>query len=104
MPGTTYLQLVWDTLSMMTKGAISPVINVCVHKIKICICTLFIFKISKNLQVEFEDIRFLRATTMVPGKKIDFTIMVRLKNVPHWFKFRSNFFLQFQGTFWKWTV
>lgn len=55
MPGTTYLQLVWDTLAMMTKGAISPIIN-----------------------VEFEDVRFLRATTIGPGQKIDFTIMVKL--------------------------
>lgn len=54
VPGTTYLQLVWETLAMMTKGAISPVVN-----------------------VEFEDVRFLRATTMLPGQKIDFTIMVR---------------------------
>lgn len=53
VPGTTYLQLVWETLAMMTKGAISPVIN-----------------------VEFEDVRFLRATTMGPGQKIDFTVMV----------------------------
>lgn len=53
VPGTTYLQLVWETLAMMAKGAISPIIN-----------------------VEFEDVRFLRATTMAPGQKIDFTIMV----------------------------
>lgn len=54
MPATTYLQLVWETLSMMMKGAISPVVN-----------------------VEFEDVRFLRATTMLPGQRIEFTIMVK---------------------------
>lgn len=54
VPGTTYLQLVWETLAMMVKGAISPVVN-----------------------VEFEDVRFLRATTMLPGQKIDFTVMVK---------------------------
>lgn len=56
VPGTTYLQLVWETLAMMIKGAISPVVN-----------------------VEFQDVRFLRATTMSPGQKIDFTIMVRIE-------------------------
>ncbi|XP_055326066.1 fatty acid synthase-like [Sitodiplosis mosellana] len=53
VPGTTYLQLVWDTLSMMTFGAISTTIN-----------------------VEFEDVRFLRATTIAPGQKVDLNIMI----------------------------
>lgn len=53
MPGTTYLQYVWETLSMMTMGAISQMVN-----------------------VEFEDVRFLRATTVIPGQKIDLTIMI----------------------------
>lgn len=64
MPGTTYLQLVWDTLAMMIKGAISPIIN-----------------------AEFEDVRFLRATTIATGQKIEFTIMVKhtLNNQYHWY-------------------
>lgn len=45
--------MVWETLAMMSKGAISAVVN-----------------------VEFEDVRFLRATTMLPGQKVEFTIMV----------------------------
>lgn len=53
VPGTTYLQLVWETLTMMTTGAISAVVN-----------------------VVFEDVRFLRATTMSPNQKIELTIMI----------------------------
>lgn len=53
VPGTTYLQLAWETLTIMTKGAISAVVN-----------------------VEFEDVRFLRATTMSIGQKIELTIMI----------------------------
>lgn len=53
MPGTTYLQLVWETLSMMTLGVISSTIN-----------------------VEFEEVRFLRATTMAPGQQVNLNIMI----------------------------
>lgn len=53
VPGTTYLQLVWETLSMMSFGAVST-----------------------NVNVEFENVRFLRATTIVPGQKVELNIMV----------------------------
>lgn len=53
VPGTTYLQLAWETLHLMTQGTISAVVN-----------------------IEFEDVRFLRATTMAPSQKIQLTIMV----------------------------
>ncbi|XP_031638918.1 fatty acid synthase-like, partial [Contarinia nasturtii] len=48
---------VWDTLSMMTFGAISTTIN-----------------------VEFEDVRFLRATTISTGQKVDLNIMIHYGN------------------------
>lgn len=53
LPATTYLELVWETLSMVTTGSIYSTVN-----------------------VEFEDIRFLRATSMTPGQHIDLTIMI----------------------------
>lgn len=53
VPGTTYLQLVWETHAIMTMGAISS--TVC---------------------VELEEIRFLRATTISPGQNVDFTVMI----------------------------
>lgn len=52
-PATAYLELVWETLSMITTGSIYSTVN-----------------------VEFEDIRFLRATSMIPGQSVDLTIMI----------------------------
>ncbi|KAG4070516.1 hypothetical protein HA402_012306, partial [Bradysia odoriphaga] len=51
-PATAYLQLVWETLAMI-RGPI-------------------FFDVS----VEFEDIRFLRATSMAKGQEIELTIMI----------------------------
>lgn len=51
-PATGYLQLVWETLAMM-KGPI-----------------------FFDMNVEFEDIRFLRATAMSKNQSVDFNIMV----------------------------
>lgn len=53
VPATTYLQLVWESQLIMTKGAIVASVN-----------------------VEFEDVKFLRATTMTVGQEIDLTIMI----------------------------
>lgn len=53
MPATTYLELVWQTLSMITTNSIYSTIN-----------------------VDFEDVRFHRATSMSPGHNIELTIMV----------------------------
>lgn len=53
-PATAYLQLVWETLAMM-KGPI-----------------------FFDTNVEFEDIRFLRATAMAKGQPIEFNIMVHV--------------------------
>lgn len=52
LPATAYLQLVWETLAMM-KGPI-----------------------FFDTNVEFEDIRFLRATAMAKNQYIDLNIMV----------------------------
>lgn len=51
-PATAYLQMVWETLAMI-RGPI-------------------FFDVS----VEFEDIRFLRATSMNKGQEVEFTIMI----------------------------
>lgn len=51
-PATAYLQMVWETLAMI-RGPI-------------------FFDVS----VEFEDIRFLRATSMAKGQEVEFTIMI----------------------------
>lgn len=53
VPATTYLLLVWETLSIIATGSVAV-----------------------NVNVEFEDVRFLRATSMTPGQKIDLNIMV----------------------------
>lgn len=53
MPATEYLKLVWETLSLITAGSTHTMVN-----------------------VEFEDVRFLRATSMSPGQKIELNIMV----------------------------
>lgn len=53
VPATEYLQLVWETLNLITSGSTHSEVN-----------------------VEFEDVRFLRATSMIPGQKIDLNIMV----------------------------
>lgn len=52
-PATAYLVLVWETLAMM-EGT-------------------FVFDTS----VEFEDIKFLRATTLTKGNEIELTIMIQ---------------------------
>lgn len=51
-PATAYLQLVWETLAMM-KGPI-----------------------FFDMNVEFEDIRFLRATSLAAGQVVEFTITI----------------------------
>lgn len=51
-PATAYLQLAWETLAMM-KGPI-----------------------FFDMNVEFEDVRFLRATAMHKGQGIEFNVMV----------------------------
>lgn len=52
LPATMYLQLTWETLAMM-KGPI-----------------------FFDMNVEFQDIRFLRATAMTKGQAIELNIMV----------------------------
>lgn len=53
-PATAYLHLVWETFALM-KG-------------------LFYY----NMNVEFEDIRFLRATSMTKGQSVNLTIMIHI--------------------------
>lgn len=53
LPATYYLELVWETFSMMTAGPIYA-----------------------NLNVEFEDMRFLRATAINVDQEIDISIVI----------------------------
>jgi fatty acid synthase, animal type len=52
-PATAYLHLAWETLAM-TKGP------------------LFF-----DLEVEFEDVKFLRATAMTKDVEVEFTVMIQ---------------------------